>query len=151
MYAILAAILWLAPGAGVTQATVYARTITRESARCGIDPLLVVAVAHLESGWEPTARSTTSDYGLLQVHVSTTTYPEYLGRERELLEPRLNLVLGIRLMRTWKAYHGRKCTGRRPHPWWSHLAWGRRVRTLDSGRRVMELYQVLHLRFGGVV
>jgi soluble lytic murein transglycosylase-like protein len=146
---VLAAIIWLAPNLGAETSELYAGLIAGHAEDAKIDPLLVVAIIHLESRFKPHAKSKTNDYGLMQVHVSATTYRRYRGRETMLFDPDRNIRLGVRLMKNWKAYHDRTCTG--PHPWWIHFNHGCRVLKRGPraayGDKVDAVYQVLRTRF----
>jgi len=144
--AVIAAILWLAPQVGPADARLYGEVIRQEAERWDVDPLLVVAVIHRESRWDPRARSRTNDWGLMQVHVSRTTYSGFLDHPERLFNPRLNIRLGIRLMAIWKGYHAGHC---RPgsHPFWAHFKYGKRIPRKREGRRVDTLYQELLARF----
>lgn len=152
MITVLAAILWLHPATPVKQAKVYAKFIARESTRRDIDPLLVVAIIHLESRFNPKAKSKTHDYGLGQIHVSKTTHSYYLGRERLLFQPGRNIYLGVRMLRFWKNYHDKNC--KNDHYWWIHYQHGKKVirkgRTAGAGRRVWKIYRLLLDRFDRV-
>lgn len=143
------AIVWLHPGMARDPMTrTISDAIVREATRRLIDPLLIVAKISAESKFKRRAKSRTNDWGLMQVHVSRTTYPKYLGRQEVLLtNVRLNIRLGSRLLGFWKGYHDRHC---KPgdHPWWSHYQWGRVVKDGGaSGRRVQKIYFKLVRRF----
>lgn len=140
---VLLAILMLAPH--VSRPAQLAAHIERESSRARIDPLLVAALIHHETGgtWRRTLVSRTSDYGLLQVHVSSTTNPDLIGREHLLFRPRLNIRRGVRLLRAWKRYHDRHCSGGPYHLWWGHYKWGRRIKGSIYARKVHEIYRRL--------
>lgn len=150
MNLVLAAILWLAPQLGADTAEVYAGLIAGHAEDAQVDPLLVVAIIHLESRFNPKAKSKTNDRGLMQVHVSATTYKRYRGREHLLFDPDRNILLGVRLLKAWKAYHERTC-GHNGHPWWIHYNHGVRVITKGEralyGDKVNAVYQVLQTRF----
>lgn len=146
VHIVLAAILWLAPQLGRELAEDYAGLIAGYAEDAKVDPLLVVAIIHTESRFTASARSKTMDHGLMQVHVSKTTYKRYLGREHLLLEPKRNIRLGTRLLKHWKNYHERTCIGSH-HPFWSHYKYGRRIPRNRKGRQVDELYQLLQMRF----
>jgi soluble lytic murein transglycosylase len=149
---VLMAIVWLHPAMERDPVTrTIAGAIVREAARHELDPLLVVAKISAESRFSRRARSRTNDWGLMQIHVSRTTYPKYRGREKTLLtDVRLNIRLGVRLLGFWKRYHDKHC---RPgdHLWWIHYQHGRRVikkgRAAGAGRRVLKIYQKLVNRF----
>jgi soluble lytic murein transglycosylase-like protein len=146
---ILAAILWLAPQVGQPQAQAYSVIIEREAQHWDLDPLLVVAVIQQESGWNPRARSKTQDWGLLQVHVSRTTYSRYLDQPERLFNPELNIRLGVRLMALWRDYHIGRCFG--PHPFWAHFKYGRRIPRKRKGKKVDIIYRSLLAKFRGEV
>lgn len=126
----------LAPFLAPAEAGLYADSIARYAR--GLDPHLVVAVIYVESRFRKNAKSRTNDYGLMQLHVSATTRPRYFGRERKLLDPRHNIRLGIRALRAWKRFHGRKC--RSPHHWLGHYQQGRRVHSAHYAEAVLAVY-----------
>jgi hypothetical protein len=146
---VLAAIMWLAPHLGADTAELYAGLIAGHAEDAQVDPLLVVAIIQIESRFKATAKSKTADYGLMQVHVSKTTYKRYLGREHLLLEPARNIRLGVRLLKIWRDYHVRACNGA-AHPFWSHYKYGTRVPKGRKGKRVDAVYQLLRSRFDAV-
>lgn len=128
----------------LTASQPYTRTIDRASKVSGVPADLVRALVTLESSWRPKARSG-AHWGLGQLRVSATARPQYLGRQRELFEPHLNLRLTVRALSYWKAYHATNCRGAR-HPYWSHYQHGTKVRSLGSGRRVGRLYRAIKAR-----
>jgi hypothetical protein len=151
MSIILKAILYLAPHLATGDAALYARLIDHEANHWGVHPLLVVAAIEKESNWRPRVEGPTSDFGLLQVRVSKTNYPELLGHEYLLYDPALNIHLGVKLMSFWRNWHYSRCQVHH-HPWWSHLKWGFKVK--DGGRsgreRIGKVYEKLLKRFGGL-
>lgn len=155
MKTIMAAILWLAPFLTQGEARLYATLVDHEAREAAIHPLLVVAIVQMESGWNRYARSKTdgADYGLAQVRVSKSQYPELIGHEYLLYDPAINLHLAVKLMRYWRDYHISHCYPSHHHPWWSHLGWGHRVK--DGGRsarkRAGQLYLRLLAKFGADV
>jgi soluble lytic murein transglycosylase-like protein len=79
-----------------------ARAIARETGAVGIDPLLVLAVIEVESGFDPSAISEAGARGLMQL------LPGTLQREAELLglvvpadpnDPVVNVRAGVRYLR----------------------------------------------------
>jgi soluble lytic murein transglycosylase-like protein len=90
----------MAGGATATHRRV-ATTVLSESARAGVDPLLVVALIHVESSFNPRARSRSGALGLMQVRVPTLR--EQLDRPRarpaDALDPRTNVQAGVRYLR----------------------------------------------------
>lgn len=146
MKALVAAIIWLAPGLGGDAAR-YADLIAFEARWYRVDPLLVVALIQVESGWKPRKRSVTNDYGLLQVHVSRSC-PRFKGRERELFDPRVGIREGVRILSMWREFHDRYCRrAKLSHPYWAHFKWGRRVRGINHATKVRKLYEALRNKF----
>jgi len=146
---LLAAITMLAPHLGPTYAAHYSRLIIREAQRQRIDPFLIAAIIHVETGksWRASVRSSTHDFGLMQVHVSKNSYPRLLGSEEVLLHPGTNIKYGTRTLAMWRNYHRRNC-GDSAHPFWSHYQWGYRVRDLAWTQKVTRLYNNLIGMFG---
>lgn len=73
--------------------------ILQYSSLYGIDPLLALSVAKAESGFNPSAVSTTGDYGVFQLNRSS-----FKGYSREeLLDPETNVKLGIKYLLKMKA------------------------------------------------
>lgn len=142
--AIQAAIQLLAPRR--VPAKKYARIIHREARRRDIDPFLIVAFIHIESSWNPRARSVTNDHGLTQVHVAMNGSATFLGREEALYDPATNIREWGRLAVMWRNYHRRACP--HDHPWWAHLKFGYRIKNTEHADRVRILYQRLRERFG---
>jgi len=138
-------ILALALGLSSDTASRYGDLIDREAARYGIEPELVIAVIHAESRFRAWARSRTNDYGLGQLHVSSTTRPEYVGREHLLYDPALNIRLTVRALRMWRVYHRRRCS-EGSHHWVSHYNQGTRVFRLRYERKVLRTYRRLRDR-----
>jgi len=124
----------------------WADLIVFEAKWYNVDPLLVVAIIHVESGWSPRKRSITNDYGLLQVHVSRHGSSNFYRRERELYDPRINIREGVRLLAMWKRYHNTWCKG--PHAYWAHYQYGRHVHSLEWTHKVARLYRRLVKKFG---
>ena len=140
---VLAAILTLAPSLPQATARDYARIIERESQRYHVDPLLVVTIIHVESSWNTRARSVTHDWGLMQVHVSETSNPRLLGREKVLFDPEVGIRFGVRTLAMWWKYHRRACGKRPKHLTWGHYQWGHRVRTHEWSYKVRDVYLAL--------
>jgi hypothetical protein len=143
---IVATILWLAPQLGDATARQYARLIDTETRRQRADPALVVAIVHLESSWNRRSRSRTRDYGLMQVHVSDRPGDAYRGREHLLLDPRVNIRAGVRVLSMWRRYHARACGPHSAHPYWAHYRSGYRATVTDWERRIGELRAKLKRR-----
>jgi soluble lytic murein transglycosylase-like protein len=145
------AMIWLL-GIPRGEAVIYSAEVARYAAQYQVDPLLVVAVIQAEGRGmvSAMAKSRTNDYGLMQLHVSVTTHRKYIGRETLLFDPRLNIKLGVKMLRMWRAYHQRSCTGD-SHHWWAHYNQGTRVRNRRYGRKVARIYERLLAKFGGEV
>jgi soluble lytic murein transglycosylase-like protein len=118
-----------------------AEAVLRESARNRIDPKLVLAVMHTESGFYNFARSPVGALGLMQIMPATG---EMLAREAgldwsgpdALFAPELNLRLGTRYLALLHARYG---------TWQRALAaynWGPAAidKRLADGAQVPELY-----------
>ena len=76
-----------------------AAAVAEEAVRAGVDPLLLAAVAGGESDWNPFARGSSGELGLLQLLPSTARWTAPLAGVRipeaaDLLDPRLNARLG---------------------------------------------------------
>ena len=122
MKIILAAILTLSPHVKEDVARKYAQVIHSMCKSQEIDPLLVVSIIRVESGFHPSKSSRTNDHGLMQIHVSHTTFSELRGHEHLLRSPTLNIYLGIKHLRMFRKWHHRKC--KPDHTWWRHYKWG---------------------------
>jgi soluble lytic murein transglycosylase-like protein len=89
------------PGATTTTHRRVATTVLAESTRAGVDPLLVVALIHVESSFNPRARSRAGAFGLMQVRVATLR--QQLNRPRarraDALDPHTNVQAGVRYFR----------------------------------------------------
>lgn len=131
---------WMAPA----RAKLYARIIASEAPRRAIDPLLVVSFIQSETagGWNERLVSRTADYGLTQVHVAPRGSARFLGRERELFDPRTNVREWVRLAAMWRAYHERACEPG-AHLWWAHLKWGYVIKDPETGYKVLQIYEWL--------
>ena len=89
--------------AAPTRADLAAEALIEESARHRIDPALVLAVMHTESGYYNFARSSVGALGLMQIMPATG---EMLAREAGipwtgpdlLFQPELNLRFGVRYL-----------------------------------------------------
>lgn len=145
MLYLVSAIMWLAPWLPPERVKLYADLIHFEARWYKVDPLLVVSVIQIESGWRPDKRSVTSDYGLMQVHVAVRGSSNFLRRERELLDPRVNVREGTRILAMWREYHTRWCHG--PHAFWAHYKWGKKVKHDEHAQKVKTLLDLLRRKF----
>jgi soluble lytic murein transglycosylase-like protein len=89
------------PGAATTTHRKVATTVLTESTRAGVDPLLVVALIHVESSFNPRARSRAGALGLMQVRVPTLREQLHRPKARraEALDPHTNVMAGVRYFR----------------------------------------------------
>jgi soluble lytic murein transglycosylase-like protein len=89
------------PAAATATHRRVATTVLRESSQAGVDPLLVVALIHVESSFNPRARSRAGALGLMQVRVPTLR--EQLdrpnARRADALDPHTNIQAGVRYFR----------------------------------------------------
>ena len=144
---ITAAIMALAPGKVADDAALYTSAIVNATESRDVDPLLVVAFIHVETGgrWESNLVSPSNDYGLMQTHVSRTTNREFVGREKDLLDPAINIEVGVTMLVYWKEYHAKHCKGA-AHKWWAHYKWGVLVKNNKYSRKVYRVYSRLKRR-----
>ncbi|WP_176067500.1 lytic transglycosylase domain-containing protein [Anaeromyxobacter diazotrophicus] len=89
------------PGAAPTTRRKVAATVLAESSRAGVDPLLVVALIHVESSFNPRARSRAGALGLMQVRVPTLREQLHRpqARRADALDPHTNVQAGVRYFR----------------------------------------------------
>uniref|UniRef100_A0A6H1Z9K2 Putative transglycosylase n=1 Tax=viral metagenome TaxID=1070528 RepID=A0A6H1Z9K2_9ZZZZ len=140
--AVEATIQRLAPQLKPETAREYADLVAFEARWYGLESARVLAYITVESGWGSRKVSKTNDYGLMQVHVSRRGAPRFLGREKDLLDPRTNVREGCRILAMWRRFHGRWCPA--GHPWIAHVKWGRKIPArkgaLSHSRRVKVVY-----------
>ncbi|MEQ8833331.1 MAG: lytic transglycosylase domain-containing protein [Miltoncostaeaceae bacterium] len=89
----------------------YEDAIVAESSRNGLDPTLVAAVIHTESGFVPDSRSPQGAVGLMQVLPSTAEFVADLPRRpspapERLEQPTANIAYGARYLRYLVDRHG---------------------------------------------
>ncbi len=83
------------------------RLVAQEAARMRFPVSLALAVAHAESNFDPSARSSKGARGVMQI-MPRTARGEYGIAARLLWNPRINVRLGIHfLKRLLVRYHGR--------------------------------------------
>jgi hypothetical protein len=125
----------------------YAQHFHDNGKRFKIAPLLIAAVAMDESNFRRTIISRTNDYGIMQLHVSKHTHRHYIGREKLLFDPKLNIYLGTKMLVYWRWYHEKHCAGKKHH-WLHHYNQGARVSTRGwkggYARRVLKIYRKLN-------
>lgn len=74
----------------------YEQTIRSASAEQGVDPALVAAVIHTESGFDPEARSDQNAYGLMQILPETAqVISRQSGIQGDFRDPRVNIRMGV--------------------------------------------------------
>jgi soluble lytic murein transglycosylase-like protein len=82
------------------------RTAFAAGKRYGVDPLLVVAIMAVESGYNPIAESFAGAKGLMQIipkyHLEKF---EAFGGEQSVFDPRVNILVGARILREYLLMH----------------------------------------------
>lgn len=74
----------------------YEQTIRSASAEQGLEPALVAAVIHTESGFDPEARSNQNAYGLMQILPETAqVISQGSGIQGDFRDPRVNIRMGV--------------------------------------------------------
>ena len=148
---LVAAIVGLQPHLPAEVVDRYVHTIMVDSARQRIDPFLVVAQIHRETGgtWNRRLRSRTHDHGLMQIHVTVGNSPMYLGKEYLLYNHRTNIRRGVHLLAFFRQWHIAHCGKNPNHPFWVHYKWGLRKPPRNYSDTVGEIYaQLLMKAFG---
>ena len=140
----LVALLLLHPNPDRAPLQDYAQVITEESKRVDIDPLLVVALIHREGRWNPKAKSGKGDFGLMQIRARL--YKRYRNDPKKLLDPLVNITVGIEALVMWRTYHEKSCSSSKKHDWWAHYQHGNRVSNNRSAKRVERLWHWLRDR-----
>ncbi len=94
------------------------RTAFREGARIGVDPLLIVSVMAVESGFNPVAESDAGALGLMQVipRYHTDKYDATSGQS--VLDPETNIQVGTKILREYIARDGNQVAGLQRCPGW---------------------------------
>jgi soluble lytic murein transglycosylase len=100
-----------APGLGLPLRRQLAQAISEESAAAGYDPLLVLALIHVESDFDEGARSPMGARGLMQMLPSTLAHVAereglHLSAEEVAADAALCVRLGVRLLRTFHDQFG---------------------------------------------
>ncbi len=89
----------------------YSALITREADRRGMPSALAHAVATIESGWDPNARGTSGEVGLMQIMPATAAMLGFRGTNEQLADPATNIRLGVQyLSAAWVLAGGEPCT-----------------------------------------
>ncbi len=149
MQIILAAILFLSPHLDKETATKYANVIHTMSKTQEMDPFLIISIIRAESNFAHNRKSKTNDFGLMQLHVSRTTFRELRGYGTLLYDPELNVYLGTKHLRMFRKWHHKKCGP--DHLWWRHYKWGFKKKFPNDkwAVRVLAFHQRLVDKFRG--
>jgi len=139
----LAALLLLHPDPDSNAVQHYAQYITEGGERVDIDPLLVVALIHREGRWNPKAKSGKGDFGLMQIRARS--YKRFRNNPKKLLDPQVNITVGIETLAMWREFHQKNC-GKKRHDWWAHYQHGMHVGNNRSAQRVERLWHWLRER-----
>lgn len=142
---VIAAVMWLAPAQSHKATRTYADLISFEAMWYNVDPLLIVSIIQVESGFKSDKKSKTNDYGLMQVHVARRGSGNFYGREKLLFDPRVNIREGTRILAMWRSYHNCWCKG--DHPYWAHYKWGKKVKDTRHAFKVKAIYTTLVRKF----
>jgi soluble lytic murein transglycosylase-like protein len=76
-------------------------TAYREGKGIGVDPLLIIAVMAIESRFNPIAQSEGGAIGLMQVIPRFHTDKFDIARGKSMLDPRINIQLGARVLKEY--------------------------------------------------
>ena len=142
---IMAAILWLQPTVPSKTVKLYATTIKEASEFYRVDPLLVVAIIHRETGgsWDRRTQSKTRDYGLMQIRVVGDSNALFQGKEYLLFDPSINIWRGTYLLYKFREWHREHCKPGH-HAYWAHHMWGfRKPLSREPEERVKKVYNAL--------
>ncbi|MBI5165823.1 MAG: lytic transglycosylase domain-containing protein [Magnetospirillum sp.] len=83
------------------------RMVVEEAARAGVDPELALAVAKVESGFNPAAVSSAGARGVMQIMPATARSEFGVGPEL-LFDARLNVRMGVAYLKTLIDFYGRE-------------------------------------------
>lgn len=163
------AITSLCPWVPPKTARQYAKIIQQESAFRDIAATWLAAHVYVESRYKSNHRSSTNDYGLGQCHVAARGSATFLGRERLLYIPRVNLRETARLADMWRGYHMKTCpvferwrcgpsllqneveymrSDQSDHHFWSHMKFGYKVKNTASADLVAAIVELIILQMG---
>lgn len=73
------------------------RLVIKEARRLGLSPALALAVAHVESDFDPRAKSNKGARGVMQI-MPATARGEYGIHPKRLWDPRLNVRMGLHFL-----------------------------------------------------
>jgi len=150
MKIVILAVTLLAPNLGNETTKEYGALIYKEATRYKVDPLLLTAIIHVETGgkWDAYAVSKTNDYGLCQIHVSKSNIPRIYHKADILFKPSVNIHYGAKILKMWKNYHNRSCANINNHRFWAHYKFGRKVRAKRWSGKVNKIYTRLKVKYG---
>jgi hypothetical protein len=98
------------PQAAAAGRDLYVEQVMAEAVRQGVPPALADAVAVVESGYNPNARGTSGEVGLMQILPSTAAMLGFTGNTGDLFEPATNIRYAVAyLARAWQASGGNVC------------------------------------------
>lgn len=123
----------------------YAVLIAKNSSQYELDPLDVVSVIYHESGFNPTAVSTTADYGLMGINW------HYVGRHRvreknDLLNAETNIKIGVEMLNFWREFRRKNArNGEFASSFFNHYNQGVFVWDGNYGKKVMNVRKKLAL------
>jgi soluble lytic murein transglycosylase-like protein len=84
--------------------------LAREAHQRRLPPELADAVTQIESGYDPSARGSAGEIGLMQVMPGTAAMLGFLGTDAELAVPETNIRLGVTyLAEAWRLAGGNLC------------------------------------------
>ncbi len=99
------------PGASPASRAAYSAIVNREAEKHGLPPALAQAVATIESGWNPAARGSSGEVGIMQVMPGTAAMLGFRGTAEQLADPETNIRLGVQyLSAAWVLAGGEPCT-----------------------------------------
>jgi len=109
---------WSAEDAGApdcrlrtTDPSGYRELAVCEAERTGLPPQIALAVIEIESGFDPSAKGSAGEVGLMQVMPPTARMLGFQGSDDELAEPAANIRLGVGyLARAHRLARGDLCT-----------------------------------------
>jgi hypothetical protein len=84
--------------------------LTKEALSAGVPDWLLEAVIHVESGFNPDARGSVGEIGLMQVRPGTAALLGFRGTPTELAQPDINVHFGATYLgRAWRVADGNLC------------------------------------------
>jgi soluble lytic murein transglycosylase-like protein len=87
------------------------RTAFREGTRIGVDPLLIISVIAVESGFNPIAESNAGALGLMQVIPRYHADKFHAVSAQSVLDPETNIHVGAKILREYIARDGSQLAG----------------------------------------